>query len=398
MNNNEKKALLSVSLLFTFRMLGLFLILPVFALYAEHLEGANAALTGLALGIYGLTQACLQAPFGMLSDRYGRKLIITIGFILFGVGSLIASFSTHIDGVILGRALQGSGAIGSTLLAYLSDLIKPQHRAKAMAILGMSIGVAFSVAMSCSVLLNSTLGTRGIFALSAVLAVMALVILWRVAPLPENPPKCALKPLQVQILWTVLRDKRMLCFNALVSGLHALLTALFLVLPIFLTKSAAFPIHRQWVFYFPVLLLAFFTMFPLLIFTEKKRKFSMVLRASGFALLLSVLLIYTLHAHVLPMAFGLFIFFTAFTLLEALLPSLVSRIAPEENRGAAMGFYSACQFFGMFLGGALGGWTYAHFHIEGIFLFCSIVTVIWLAIANTMTTISLPEAPVESSR
>ncbi|MSP53423.1 MAG: MFS transporter [Gammaproteobacteria bacterium] len=392
MNPNERKSVISIALIMTFRMLGLFMIFPVFTPYAQHIAGATPQLIGLALGIYGLTQACLQIPFGALSDRFGRKPIICLGLLIFAIGSVVAACAHSIEGIIMGRALQGGGAIGSAAMALIADLTQNSQRTKAMAIIGMSIGLAFALAMVAGPMLNGIIGVPGIFWLTALLALIAIAILYlcvgNISNSDGNAQQQDPAP-QSRRFKQILTNKQLVCLDIGVFIQHAMLTALFMILPLVLQQNLHLSSDRQWLFYLPILVCAYILMVPFIILAEKKQHMKAVFIGSITVLLLSQLLLWQWHQTWLNCLISLILFFTAFTLLEATLPSLVSKIAPAANKGAAMGVYSTSQFLGIFLGGVVGGWLFANGGISAIFLGCALAYLLWLLIAIRYQTFSL---------
>ena len=384
MNTSEKRATSSLASIFAVRMLGLFMILPVFSLYATHLSNATPILIGTALGIYGLTQALFQLPFGMVSDRLGRKPIIALGLIIFAVGSVIAADASSIYGVILGRALQGAGAVGSTVIALIADLTREEQRTKAMAVIGTSVGITFAVSMVLGPLLSSYINVSGIFWLMFVLAIVGLFILKFWVPTPKQ---CVFhrdaEPV-ISLIATVLKDRELLRLDFGILALHALLTANFVVIPIILTKMAGLHEPSQWLLYLPVLLLAFASMVPMIIIAEKKRHLRSFFLASVGLLFISEVILLFAGNHLLLIGFSLYIFFTAFSFLEASLPSLISKQAPAGAKGTAMGIYSSAQFFGIFLGGYFAGFFLQDHLPHSIFLFCALITLVWFFIAVRM--------------
>ncbi|PHQ81349.1 MAG: MFS transporter [Coxiella sp. (in: Bacteria)] len=406
MLRHERSAVFSLSFIMAFRMLGLFMILPIFSAYAHKIPGATSLLIGVALGVYGLTQACLQLPFGMLSDKIGRKPIIVLGLLLFIAGSIVAALSHTITGIIIGRAIQGAGAIGSTCIAMVADLTRDEHRSKAMAIIGLTIGMAFTFALVIGPILNSWVQLNGIFWATAIFGGISLVLLFTSVPTPptltihddtETIPK---------------RLKGMLCNGELlrldigVACSHAILMATFIAIPIILTHKLGITEWGQIVLYLLVLVLSFICMVPFIIIAEKKRKMKSIFSGAVLMMALTQLLLLFFHHSVAVIGVILFLFFTAFTLLEASLPSLVSKIAPIRSKGTATGIYSTSQFFGIFVGGVLGGWLYGHFQVTGIFAFGTIVGFIWFCAAITMkhppylSTLIFPLTPdiLENSR
>jgi MFS family permease len=390
MNKVEKTAAVSLAILMTIRMLGMFLILPVFTFYAQNLPHATPKLIGLALGIYGFTQACCQLPFGMLSDKWGRKKILLIGLVIFASGSALAGLADSIYLLILGRALQGAGAIGSVVMALLSDLTELKNRTKAMAIMGSSIGVAFAVAMVCGPILSAAIHVSGIFWLTSLLALFGIVLLFSTVPNP--PPHIHQDDVTKNSIthWqkfrAVLTNWSLMRLNIGIFIQHAILTASFLVLPLALQHYAGLPERQQWYLYLPVLLVAYVTMVPFIILAEKKAKNSQVFFGAIFCILLSQLWLLISHAHLFDYAGALLIFFTAFTLLEAMLPANVSKLVPPENKGTAMGVYSTLQFSGIFFGGIFGGIVYGKFNIMGVFYLCALLALLWLLMSQISTT------------
>ncbi len=384
MDSNERKATFSLAVIFAFRMLGLFMILPVFALYAHHLVGTTATLIGVALGIYGLTQACLQIPFGLLSDKVGRKPMIIIGLLIFAVGSVVAAMSDTIYGVIFGRALQGAGAVGSVIIALVADLTQEQHRTKAMAMIGMTIGLAFTVAMVLGPLLNGWIGVPGIFWLISGLAVAALFILLVFVPTPKKLHVQRDAETVPHLLKNIIKNPELLRLDFAIFSLHAILTAIFIAIPVILSSQADVTVKHQWLVYLPTLVLSFIAMVPFIIIAEKGRKMKGVLIGTIVVLGLCQIMLLVLPHNAWVIGVYLFIFFTAFTLCEASLPSLISKIAPAGSKGTAMGIYSTSQFFGIFIGGTVGGWLFGHHELNGVFIFCSALALLWLFTAMTM--------------
>lgn len=384
MTRTEARTAASLAGIYALRMLGLFMILPVFALYSGELEGATPALAGLAIGIYGLTQALLQIPFGLVSDRVGRKPVIIFGLLVFAVGSIMAARADSIWGVIAGRAMQGAGAIAAAVMALTADLVREEHRVKAMAIIGMSIGASFAVAMVLGPLLNGWIGVPGIFWLTAVLAVggIAIVVLLVPNPVVSRVRRDA-EPVPAQFA-SVLRNTQLLRLNAGIFSLHLILTASFVVLPLALRDLAGLDAAKHWEVYLPVLLLSLPMAIPFIIQAEKHQHMKSIFVASVFVVALAELLLFEFHSQVLTIGLGLFVFYSAFNLLEALLPSLIAKMAPPDSKGTAMGFYSSSQFFGAFVGGTAGGWLHGRFGLSSVFLLCAIVAFVWLVLAAGM--------------
>jgi len=380
LNEIETRAAYSLSAIFSLRMLGLFLILPVFALYAEGLPGVTPLLVGLAIGAYGLTQALLQIPFGMLSDRIGRKPVLIGGLLIFALGSVVAATSESIYGIIAGRALQGSGAIAAAVMALAADLSREQRRLRIMAIIGVSIGIAFAAAMVLGPILNSWIGVPGIFWLTAALALVGVVIVLFVVPTPRESHLHRDAEAVPGQIGKVLGDTQLLRLDFGILCLHMCLSALFLAYPLAL-RDLGMESGHHWMVYLPVMLLAMAAMVPFVIVAESRRRMRPVFLGAILSLALACLLLYGFHHTLSGMLAALFLFFTAFNLLEATLPSLISKSAPGERKGTAMGVYSTSQFTGAFLGGALGGWFHTHYGNPGTFLFCAGVAALWALVA-----------------
>ncbi len=384
MNTNEKRSVFSIAAIYAMRMLGLFMILPVFSLYAEGLKGVTPALIGLALGAYGLTMAVFQIPFGALSDRFGRKPIISIGLLLFAIGSVVAAMADTIWGVIIGRALQGSGAIAAAMMALLADLTREEERTKSMAILGVSIGMSFMLALMLGPFLNNAMGVDGIFWLTAVLALLGIAILYLVVPSPDQiliHRDVEAVPAQFK---SILTDRQLLRLDAGILLLHGMMMAMFTVLPLVLRDFLDLPANEHAWFYLPVLLLSVFGMLPLIIVAEKKQKMKEVFIICIALLAISELMLAVAHSTFSNVFLGLLLFFVAYNVLEASLPSLISRLAPVDGKGTAMGVYSTAQFFGAFLGGALGGWLHGMAGIGTVFFACAAISGVWMLLAFGM--------------
>jgi len=380
----ERKAVYSLASIYFLRMLGLFMILPVFALYAEHLEGSTPFLIGLAIGIYGLTQAIFQIPYGMVSDRIGRKPVIIVGLLIFAGGSMVAAMADTMNWVIAGRALQGMGAIAATIMALTADLTREENRLSAMAIIGMSIGVAFAFSLIIGPILAGWIGVPGIFWLTAALALLAIAVVKFVVPTPIRstyhrdtmPAKAQLKK--------VLADKQLLRLDAGIFILHMMLTATFVVFPLALRDSAGLSSDQHWLIYLPVMTLSMLLMIPFVILAEKKHQLKQVFSAAVMCLAIAELGFMLLSDSLAGMVFALFVFFTAFNVLEATLPSLISKMSLPDHKGTAMGVYSSSQFMGAFIGGALGGFMYGQFGMGAVFGLSAFMAVLWFVLASTM--------------
>lgn len=379
----EIRASVSLASVFGLRMLGLFLILPVFAVHAQSLSGGDSAtLVGLAMGMYGLTQAIGQIPFGMASDRYGRKRIILIGLALFIIGSLIAAVDENIYWVIVGRAVQGAGAVSAAVTALIADSTRDEHRTKAMALVGASIGLTYAASLVLAPLLYASVGMRGMFLLVALLAVVAVALVIFVAPQapPRSPETVSFK--------TVIRDPELMRMNLGVFALHAIQMSMFVVLPNVLVNAGGIPIDQHWKIYLPVVLVSFILMLPPIFLGEKRGRMKQVFVS---AIVLLLLVEVGLRAAVTQPSLSfemvvmlLLAFFVAFNILEASQPSLVSRMAPTGGRGAALGVYNTMQAIGLFAGGAGGGLIAHYFGVPAVFTAGCLLIVGWLIIAASM--------------
>ncbi|MCE2948243.1 MAG: MFS transporter [bacterium] len=395
MNALEWRASLALSTLYGLRMLGLFIILPVFAVYAQRLPGGeNRILIGIAIGIYGLTQAILQIPFGWASDRFGRKPVMYFGLLLFALGSFVAASASDIWLVILGRTLQGAGAISAVVIALTADLTRDSQRAKAMAIIGSTIGIAFAASLIAGPPLNAAIGISGIFAMTGVLALLALGVVRFLVPEPPPLPAGsgpgsadeARRPVRGRFrtdLKAVFAEGELRRLNFGVLVLHALLTALFLVVPVSL-RDAGMPVAEHWHVYWPAMLASFVALVPAIGYAEGRHRLKQVFLACIVLTLGSLGAFLLTLDSVLGTGLALGAFFIAFNVLEALLPSLVSRIAPRHLRGTAIGVYSSIQFLGIFLGGAVGGILAQTLGLGAVLWFGTLLTAAWLAIAAGM--------------
>ena len=383
MNSLELRASLGLALVFALRMVGLFMVLPVFALYARGLAGVTPPRLGLALGIYGLTQAGLQAPFGMLSDRIGRKPVIALGAIIFALGSCIAGYAQDIDWVIFGRALQGAGAIGAVVNALVADFTRESQRTKAMALIGISIGVCFLLAMVLGPVLGAHVGVPGIFYASAALGILSLAVLFMYVP---TSPRLSRAP-ESHIgrdLRAVLGDGALLRLDAGIFLQHAMLTALFVAVPLALRDSVGLDTHAHWQVYLPVMLISLAGTVPLYYLGERWGRPRMAMNVAVGLLAVANFGMLWLHGSLLGLGLMLVLFFAGFNLLEATLPSLVSKAAPQAHRGTALGVYSSLQFLGIFTGGAVGGWLLGHGGVQAIFALGTALAVAWLTFAHRL--------------
>jgi len=380
MSPEERRAGASLASIFALRMLGLFLILPVFSVYAKTLPGGdNLALVGFALGAYGLTQAVFQIPYGIASDIWGRKQVIVVGLLIFALGSFVAAWAPSMNWIIAGRVLQGMGAISAAVTALAADLTREEHRTKVMAMIGSSIGLVFALSLVAAPLLYGWIGMGGLFCLTGGLALGAIVLLLKAVP-PAPPPHGHEKlPLR-----RVVFDPDLLRLNLGIFVLHMVQMAMFVVLPHALVNFGGLAPSAHWKVYLPAVLVSFVIMVPAIIAAEKKDKMRPIF-LSAIALLVVVQLgLLVLGQNLWGLAASLLFFFVAFNILEATLPSLVSRTAPPSAKGAALGVYNTTQALGLFTGGALGGYIAQHFGDNAVFAVSAGWILVWLIVAKSM--------------
>ena len=379
---DERRAAVSLASIYALRMLGLFMILPVFALYAEQLQGVTPMLMGLAIGMYGLTQAIFGIPVGALSDRIGRKPVIVGGLVIFAIGSVIAALADSIYGVILGRAVQGAGAISAVLMALAADLTREDVRLRVMATIGATIGISFALSLVLGPVLDRWIGVPGIFWLIAALSLGAIFVLqFGVPQLAGLPIPAAAQPGQFK---EVLADRQLLRLDFGILVLHMILTAMFVALPHALRDHAGLAAPHHWYVYLPVMLVAMALMVPFIIRAERKRQMKPIFVSAILVASLAQFGIVWFYDSLPVLVVLLIVFFTAFNVLEASMPSLVAKIAPNTRKGTAMGMFSTAQFLGAFLGGTLGGWVSTHYGLQGVFAFCAGAALLWFAAAFNM--------------
>ncbi|MDH3514822.1 MAG: MFS transporter [Gammaproteobacteria bacterium] len=403
----EIRASLSLASIYGLRMLGMFLILPVFAIYAERLPGGeNHTLIGFALGAYGLTQALLQLPFGMASDRIGRKRVIYFGLVIFTLGSFIAATADDIYWVILGRVIQGAGAINSAVMALIADLTREEHRTKAMAMVGATIGLTFAASLVLGPVLYHFISIPGIFAMTGVLAAIAVLVVRFVVPDPKISRFHSDAEAAPAKLLGVLRNRELLRLNFGIFSLHAVQMAMFMIVPFALRETGGFDANHHWQVYLPVLAVSVLFMVPLIIYGEKKEKLKMVF-VSCIALMLVVELAFipAIH-HFWGIVGNMVLYFIAFNVLEASLPSIVSRVAPTGSKGTAMGVYNTFQSLGLSAGAGLGGYLSYRLGSAAVFEFGAVLIGVWLLLASRMKPLPavknlmfhLPEMSTEEAR
>ncbi len=377
MSAAELKAALSLASVFFLRMLPLFMILPVLSLSENTYMYATPQLLGLALGIYGLTQASLQIPFGMLSDRWGRKPIIVLGLIIFGIGSLIAATADSVHGLLIGRALQGAGAVAAALMALAADLTRKECRTKAMAYIGISIGAAFSIAFILGPILYAYIGIKGLFYLSACLSILAIITLLTIVPSPTKKVR-NVNPPNLRDIKSVLVNTSLIKLDISIFSSHLILMANFVAIPITLRDSMQLPTISHWQVYLTAIFVSLFIMVPFIMFGERLKKENLFLILSILLIMLSQIGLALFGLSLNFIIIFLVLFFGAFNYLEALLPSKVSKTAQKNTKGTALGVYSTSQFIGIFIGGLAGGFFYQQFGLISVHLFCLFITFLWL--------------------
>lgn len=379
MNYSWSKTVFPIAALFSFRMLGLFLLIPVFTLYAADFKGATPALIGIALGSYGLSQGFLQIPFGLLSDRWGRKPIITMGLLLFMAGSLLGALSDSIYGIILARILQGTGAIGSVLIALLADLTPDESRTKAMAVIGMTIGLSFSLAMVLSPVFSQHYGLQGIFYLTALLALIGLVLLHLVIPNPLQERFHGDSETNPALFCTVITNKNLWSLNFGIFCQHFILTSTFFILPLILKYHIEQKqLNQSWLFYLTLMFVAFVIMIPFIIYSERKNRAKAVFLGSVLSTVIAQTILIFIHTQWLSLCAMMLLYFVGFNILEALLPSQISKQAAPNSKGTAMGVYSTSQFLGIFAGGISAGFLYQWHQDKSIFIANALLSILWL--------------------
>jgi MFS family permease len=380
MSAAELKAALSLSAVFFLRMLPLFMLLPVLSLTGESYQSATPQLLGLALGIYGLTQASLQIPFGMLSDRFGRKPIICLGLIIFILGSLLAAMTDSIYGLILGRALQGAGAVAAAIMALAADLSTDQHRTKVMACIGISIGISFSIAFILGPLLYNYIGINGLFYLGICLAILAIVTLLIVVPNPVEQTERNKNAINLQSFKSVVTNTYLIKLDISIFTSHLILMANFVVMPITLRDVVQLASTVHWQVYLGVLFASLLIMVPFIIFGERLNKTKLFYSLSIILIILSQAGLAFFHINLTLLILFLILFFGAFNYLEALLPSEVSKATQVDTKGTALGVYSSSQFIGIFIGGLMGGFLHQQFGIASVHFFCLFMALLWFCI------------------
>ncbi|UNH23695.1 MFS transporter [Moellerella wisconsensis] len=383
MTPRELRATWGLGSVFSLRMLGMFMVLPILTSYGLELKGATEFLLGLAIGIYGLSQAIFQIPFGFLSDRFGRKPIIVFGLLIFIAGSILAALSDSIWGIIIGRALQGAGAISAAVMALLSDLTREQNRTKAMAFIGISFGLTFAIALVLGPILTHAIGIQGLFWGITLLAIGGILITLFAVPNSQHHSLNRESGFVKGHLRAVLTHPQLLKLNFGILCLHTLLMSSFVALPLIMTH-AGFAAAQHWKAYLITMLVAFVAVLPFIIYAEKQRRMKQVFLFCIALLFIAEIVLWLSGDNLWIIFLGIQLFFIAFNVMEAILPSLISKEAPAGYKGTAMGIYSTCQFLGVAIGGIFGGWLYQHQGASGVFIGGLIVASLWFIVSLTM--------------
>lgn len=383
MTPEERKATWGLGTVFSLRMLGMFMVLPVLTTYGMSLAGASETLIGIAIGIYGLSQAIFQIPFGLLSDHIGRKPLIVSGLLIFILGSIIAAVTHSIWGVILGRALQGAGAIAAAVMALLSDLTREQNRTKAMAFIGISFGITFAIAMVAGPIITHAIGLSGLFGMIALLALLGIVITLWLIPTPHSHRLNRDSNIVRGEISKVLTNHKLLKLNFGIMCVHILLMSSFVAFPP-LMEQAGLIRNEQWKVYLFTMLIAFVCVIPFIIYAEKQRKMKQVFQACIILMIAAEIILWYSGFNLWGIILGIQIFFISFNVMEALLPSLISKEAPAGYKGTAMGIYSTSQFLGVAIGGSLGGYLYSQDGASTVFAGCALIAFIWFLVSFTM--------------
>lgn len=383
----EQRAAFTLASIFGMRMLGLFMIMPVFALYGTDLIGFSPLWVGICIGAYGLTQSLLQIPAGWLSDRIGRKPVIYGGLLLFALGSSVAALSDSVYGVAAGRALQGCGAIAAAILALAADVTREENRTKAMAIIGVCIGISFAVAMIAGPLLASIVGLSGVFWTTAVLAIVAIGLVY--FGLPKVSVRGQIRDVTAapELFGRLLKDRQLLRLDFGILLLHMTLTAVFVAFPLTLLDAGLEAGHHWWL-YLPTLLLSFVLIIPFLILGARRNMNKVLFQGSILVMMTALILMAVGREQLWLLVLAMLLYFTAFNFMEASLPAFLSMLAPAGAKGTAMGIYSTSQFFGAFLGGICGGVLYQQLGGAGVFLLVAMAMAFWFWLAAGMANVS----------
>jgi MFS family permease len=380
LNGREFRASLGIGVVFATRIFGLMAILPVLAFAQADYQGATPILLSIAFGIYGLAQGCLQIPLGVLSDQYGRKVVIISGLAVMVLGSLVAAYSSSIWGLILGRLLQGLGAIGSTCIALLADVTRPRVRSISMAIVGSIIGLSFLLSIGLGSWLNNHIGLHGIFKLSALLPFFGMTVVYFMHYEPHVPAPSTLR--WWEKVKAVCADKSLGRLNYSIASLHAIFSGIMLFVPLLILQSLGVEQALQWQVLMPMIALGFLVALPFLSFSEKTGQVRLLFMGSVLLIWLAITMM--IFDGQMRIWCALFFFFLGFSCLEAKIPSLITQYAPIVHRGAASGVYSSCQYFGIFFGSTLSGFAYSLYGLSGVLFFNIILVFFWFIVLFSM--------------
>ncbi|WMY94952.1 MAG: MFS transporter [Arsenophonus sp.] len=381
MTPKEIKAILGLGSVFTLRMLGMLMVLPILTSYGKDLKDANNFLLGLAIGMYGITQALFQIPIGFMSDRFGRKKTIINCLWIFIIGSIIAASTNSIWGVIIGRTLQGSGAISAVIMALLTDLICEKNRTKAIAFIGISFGITFSISIIISPIITHIIGLHGLFWIISLFGLLGILIIKLYVPDPDLTNNTLNNDINFikNTIKNLIKNLTLLKINYGIFCLHSLLIINFIAVPLIMI-DLNIPTHQHWKIYLSTLLIAFISIIPFIIYANNEYRTKQVFLLSITILFISELIFYCCNKQLLLILTGLQLFFIAFNIMEILLPSLISKKVDKKYKGAAMGIYSTSQFLGVALGGILGGWLLQLNNDNYIFIVGMLFCTFWFLI------------------
>ena len=374
------KSVLPLSAIIALRFFGLFLVLPVISVYAINLEGATTTLVGIVIGGYALTQMLFQIPFGVISDKFGRKGTIVFGLLIFAIGSIICAVSTDIYGLILGRLLQGAGSIGAVVTAMISDLVKEEQRPKAMALMGSSIAFAFAISMVAGPTIGAAFGVESLFYVTLILALVSIFVLIKLVP---NPPHITHTYKEKAKLGEILGNPNLIKMNITNFLQKGLMTFAFMIIPITLMKHFNWEMSELWKVYLPAMILGIFAMAPAAIIAEKKGKFREILLVGIILFGVSYLLI-GLSSNATIFVIGVVIFFIGFNMHEPIMQSLAAKFAKVHQRGLVLGIFTSAGYVGTFLGGLLGGAFYESASMQTLVIVIAIVCILWAVLIITM--------------
>ena len=374
------KSVMPLSAIIALRFLGLFLVLPVISVYAINLEGATTTLVGIVVGGYALTQMLFQVPFGVISDKLGRKGTIIMGLLLFAIGSLICAISSDIYTLMLGRFLQGAGAIGAVVTAMISDLVREEQRPKAMAMMGMFIGISFAISMIAGPTLGSAFGVSSLFYITMFLALASIFVIIKLVP---NPPHITHTYNGKAKLSSVLGNQNLIKMNITNFLQKGLMTFAFMIIPMVLIRNYDWVLSELWKVYLPAMIFGFIAMAPAAILAEKKGKFKEIL-IIGIVLFALSYLVIGLSSSATIFVIGVVVFFVGFNMHEPIMQSLATKFAKVHQRGLVLGIFNACGYLGTFLGGLLGGIFFENASLSTIVITIAIVCILWAILIFTM--------------